>query len=91
MAQSGGQARAQDQDVNSSLKLCDKALNLCTSEIELLQEALRKEQEYSAMLMKQRQEMAKALSEQSGPPAIPFYLWVAFGAAAGVVLVRGLR
>ncbi len=83
-----GDQKAEDQSLQQS---CDKALQLSTQEIDLLKEALSKESEYGNILRDQRNKAIEAGYEKNSPPALPWYVWTVFGAAGGVLLLRGIK
>jgi hypothetical protein len=62
---------------------------LADEEIELLKRRLTQEQQITETLLKQRNAAISEVVPLSA--SVPWFLWIITGAAAGVILTRGLR
>jgi hypothetical protein len=76
-------------DCESKLAICDKLQSVSSQQIESLKVVVKRQDEYITVIEDQRNKAYDKLSSTGSN--LPFYIWVLFGAAGGVVLTRGLR
>lgn len=69
--------------------LCDRALTAVRRENADMKDLLVAQKNYASLMEKQRDDALKDLERER--PLLPWYVWSAIGAAAGVVVVGGLR
>lgn len=69
---------------------CAPAMAACSNEINLYKDLTKSQDDFAAKLKQQRDDAVKQLDE-SPNHGLPFYFWAVLGAAAGVILTRGIH
>lgn len=71
---------------------CDQVLQQCDVAVQRLKALTRTQDEYIALLERQRDQAFKELKDRGdGGGSLPWYAWAVLGVAGGVILTRGLR
>lgn len=68
---------------------CELRLEGCEKSVQNWKGVVEKQDEYIAVLTKQRNEAMEKLGSEDS--RLPWYVWAIVGVAGGVVLTRGLR
>lgn len=71
-------------------RLCDAALNSCSSEVTSLKDLLKLSDQRTALILQQRDAAMKDLEKANQPSLLPWYGWLLIGAAASIIAV-GIR
>lgn len=76
-------------DCESKLAACDDLQRVSEQQIDSLKVVVKRQDEYIEVIEDQRNKAYDKLGSTS--QSLPFYIWVLFGAAGGIVLTRGIR
>lgn len=73
----------------SPVPSCDDVLKACDEAVEKLKRVVEKQDEYLVVIERQRDRAVERLKD-AGDSGLPFYFWLAVGAASAVTII-GIR